>query len=133
MSRLDLIEAGLLVAGLNYTRTGKTIISQCPHHDDDKHSFLASEREDGRIVMRCAAGCDRDDLMASMGLYVRQPKFEVMAPIPSKRLGRDLRGTDGLDFALGEHDREAGHRVQGRDLDRYRECLRKLYSARGAA
>lgn len=42
--------------------------AKCPAHDDKKASLSIGKGRDNRIVMRCHAGCNTVDVLASMGL-----------------------------------------------------------------
>jgi hypothetical protein len=41
---------------------------RCPAHDDRRASLSISQGEDGRVLLRCHAGCATEDIVASMGL-----------------------------------------------------------------
>ena len=49
------------------TRTGSYIAS-CPAHQDRSPSLAVRETEDGRILLKCFAGCAADEVVGSMGL-----------------------------------------------------------------
>jgi hypothetical protein len=40
----------------------------CPAHDDKGPSLAVTEREDGRILMHCFAGCDIADVLGALGM-----------------------------------------------------------------
>ena len=39
----------------------------CPAHDDHNPSFSVSATLDGRILMKCFAGCEYDEIVKSLG------------------------------------------------------------------
>lgn len=45
--------------------------ARCPAHDDRHASLSVSQGEDGRILMRCHAGCPIENITASLGIPVR--------------------------------------------------------------
>lgn len=49
-------------------QSGKGWMAECPGHDDRKPSLHVGEEDDGRIRMRCFAGCSREDVVRAMGL-----------------------------------------------------------------
>lgn len=42
--------------------------SRCPAHDDKGPSLSIKELPDGRVLVRCFAGCETEDVLASVGL-----------------------------------------------------------------
>ncbi|MFE9396806.1 phage/plasmid primase, P4 family [Streptomyces flavidovirens] len=40
----------------------------CPVHDDHKPSLFFRLKEDGRVLMRCWAGCERDKILAALNM-----------------------------------------------------------------
>ena len=40
----------------------------CPAHDDKGPSLAVTEREDGRILMHCFAGCNISDVLGALGM-----------------------------------------------------------------
>jgi len=66
--------------------------ARCPSHDDRTASLSISTGEDGRILVRCHAGCLTEDIVAAVGLTLRDlfvdialastRKFKVVARYP---------------------------------------------------
>ena len=42
--------------------------ARCPAHDDQQNSLSVGEGDDGRVLLRCHAGCDVDRITAALGL-----------------------------------------------------------------
>lgn len=42
--------------------------ARCPAHDDKQNSLSVGEGEDGRVLLRCHAGCDVDRITAALGV-----------------------------------------------------------------
>lgn len=45
--------------------------AQCPAHDDARNSLSVSEGQDGRILLKCHAGCSVEDIAGALGLSVK--------------------------------------------------------------
>ncbi|MEU7200248.1 phage/plasmid primase, P4 family [Streptomyces sp. NPDC045470] len=43
----------------------------CPVHDDQRPSLFFRLKEDGRLLVRCWAGCERDAILAALGMSAR--------------------------------------------------------------
>lgn len=52
----------------NFQKNGQGYKGLCPLHDDTKPSLSINEGEDGRILVRCMAGCPTDALLSVVGL-----------------------------------------------------------------
>ncbi len=49
-------------------RGGSKWMACCPAHDDKSPSLAISELSDGRILLKCFAGCCTPDVLAAVGL-----------------------------------------------------------------
>src|SRR5215218_1612140 len=54
-----------------YERRNSYYMASCPAHEDKKSSLSVSEGDDGRALLRCSAGCDTSDIVAELGLEMR--------------------------------------------------------------
>lgn len=52
-------------------KNGKDYIACCPAHPDKTPSLTIAERDDGRILAHCFAGCGIDDIVAAVGLELK--------------------------------------------------------------
>ncbi|HKY96350.1 MAG TPA: AAA family ATPase [Gemmatimonadaceae bacterium] len=52
-------------------KNGHGYSARCPAHDDRKPSLSVSEGDDGRVLLKCFAGCDVDAICSAMGVNVR--------------------------------------------------------------
>ena len=48
--------------------SGSSFVARCPAHDDRQQSLSVSEGDDGRILVKCFAGCEIRDIVAAVGL-----------------------------------------------------------------
>jgi putative DNA primase/helicase len=61
-------------------RDGQGWKARCPAHEDARPSLGVLEGTDGRIVLRCRAGCDTSAVLAALGLEMRDLFAEPQAP-----------------------------------------------------
>lgn len=54
----------------NVKKTAKGYTAKCPHHEDSHNSFGITSGDDGKILVKCFAGCEFDDIVKSMGLEI---------------------------------------------------------------
>jgi len=59
----------------------------CPAHDDHKPSLKVDEAEDGKVLLKCFAGCDTKDILAAIGLTMRD-----LYPEPEQKHGQEGPG-----------------------------------------
>lgn len=64
-------------------------VARCPAHGD-KHQSLGIDVEDGRVLLRCHAGCETDQIVSSMGL-----RMSDLFPSKPERSERRERGSEG--------------------------------------
>lgn len=55
----------------------------CPAHDDRDPSLSIKEAYDGKVLLHCWAGCTADDIVASIGLELRD-LFEASDYTPKR-------------------------------------------------
>lgn len=80
----DLLDQRLGERGNQPVRRGDTIKAQCPAHDDRTPSLSVTRYSDGKVGVKCFAGCSTDDVLAALGLKksdlrpARQPFDEII-------------------------------------------------------
>lgn len=52
-------------------KCGNGFQARCPAHDDDKPSLTIAEGDDGRVLVKCQAGCESADVLEAIGLEWR--------------------------------------------------------------
>ena len=105
------------VSRLNSPRkTGRGWQAHCPAHDDRQASLAVSAGEDGRILLRCFAGCRAQEVVAALGLSMkdlfaerparskRHAKSPSRPPLTVELLARDKRLPAPFLRALGLRD-----------------------------
>jgi DNA primase len=112
----------------------------CPAHDDKSPSLAIREEPDGRILLKCFAGCGAADVVQAAGLTLSDlfpdgNKHE-MRPFAFAQVERRQREQEAdrlqkerLILAITEADRKAGKRLSQKDLDRELQAFRTLRAA----
>lgn len=62
-------------------RSGGGWVARCPVHEDRSPSLSVREGADGRVLVYCHAGCATEDVVAAIGLTVR----DLFAPDARRR------------------------------------------------
>ena len=52
-------------------KSGKQHVACCPAHEDARASLSVREGDDGRVLLHCFAGCATADVVAALGLTMR--------------------------------------------------------------
>lgn len=58
--------AETIAKALGGHRAGATWMARCPAHDDSTPSLSISAGKDGKVLVRCHAGCDQRDVIAAL-------------------------------------------------------------------
>ena len=61
-------------------------IAKCPAHADKSPSFAVSQANDGKILIKCWAGCEASEILAAMGLKwsdLSPTKYDKKSDFPS--------------------------------------------------
>lgn len=75
------------LSGVRETGNGK-YAARCPAHDDRSPSLAIKECGDGRLLIHCFAGCETEDVLASIGLTFSEIMPERIGSNHSYRLQR---------------------------------------------
>jgi hypothetical protein len=67
MSNLD----NLLSRLQKVRKNGKDYMACCPSHPDKSPSLTIAEKEDGRVLVHCFAGCSADEVLGAIGLEMK--------------------------------------------------------------
>jgi len=116
---------------------GKQVIARCPSHADQHPSLSVTEGEDGRVLLRCHAGCGTEAIVSAMNLRmtdIMPPKNEPvtrprpalisstptrtnLSPITVADLARDKKLPEEFLRELGLEDRPGGVLVPYKLMD----------------
>ncbi len=83
----------------NPRRTGSGTMVRCPAHEDKRQSLHISQGDDGRVLLKCHAGCDTADVLARVGktladLFPAREREPATLP-PPVLIAYDYRETAG--------------------------------------
>jgi len=70
-------------------KTGDRYVARCPAHNDASPSLSLMRGQDGRALVHCYAGCETRDVLAAVGLEVRDLYAENMTKEQRQRYRRD--------------------------------------------
>jgi putative DNA primase/helicase len=73
-------------------RAGATWMARCPVHEDRIPSLSISASKDGKVLVRCHAGCDQRDLIAVLqerGLWQTTGRLLGIARKPRRRIAEE--------------------------------------------
>ena len=79
------MSAAKLSAALGGRRIGRAWMARCPSHDDQNPSLAIAQAENGRILIKCHAGCDQATIIEELqarGLWVKNRPCPFMRPAP---------------------------------------------------
>src|SRR5829696_9120570 len=85
-----------------YERRNGYYMASCPAHEDPNASLGVSGGDDGRALLRCFAGCETSDIVAQLGLGMR----DLFPPTTDRQSIRDVKGE--LQAVHVRFDRDGG-------------------------
>ena len=96
------MDAKTIATTLKGTRSGNGWTARCPAHDDRAPSLSISENREGRVLVKCHAGCPQAaviDALKSLGLWPGRPSSSVIKFTPRKPDVTPLNSTSKTDAA----------------------------------
>ncbi len=85
-----------LLEGVRETAPGR-YIARCPAHDDRSPSLSIKDGDDGRVLIHCFAGCETENVLASIGLTFSDVMPErVAGDTPYKPVRNRISPRDAL-------------------------------------
>lgn len=122
MSASDLISRLEFVRQLGENRWE----ARCPAHDDRDPSLSITENADGRVLVKCFAGCGALDVITAVGLpwsALFPPDQERYRPVTRRNKDADH---ERMVIAICEADRAAGKRLSKADKARELEAWKRI-------
>lgn len=89
-------------------RAGRGVMARCPGHDDRSPSLSIDEGEDGRILLHDFGGCTPQQIMAALGLELRDLFADSLLPHshrPVPKSPRINRAALAFGFEVAAFDR----------------------------
>ncbi len=109
------MSAEKLVSKLNHAKEVKarkghtrSWVALCPSHDDKSPSLCIDEADNGKILIKCWAGCGANEVIDSVGMKYHDVMLKVVWSCISLQSGAKLQGT--IDGAT-RYDPDAGPAV----------------------
>jgi hypothetical protein len=99
----------------------------CPAHDDKSPSLKISEAEDGRLLLKCWAGCTAGEIVGAVGLALRD-LFPAKPGRSGRRRGpsRDAIEHERMILRIGDNLLRQGQEMSETDRDRYDLARKRL-------
>lgn len=97
-------------------------VAVCPSHNDRSPSLHVREKEDGRILIHCKAGCGANQVLDALGL-----RYSDLFPDTDenyrgfKRIDRGV--LDDYVVEIWKADRQLGRLPSREEKERYRQAL----------
>lgn len=101
-------------------------IARCPAHEDRDPSLSITEAPDGRVLVKCFAGCGALDILTAVGLEwgaLFPPDQDRFKPFHSRRKDAEH---ERMVIAICEADRAAGKRLSKADKARELEAFKRI-------
>ncbi|MEQ9453829.1 MAG: DUF3987 domain-containing protein [Phycisphaeraceae bacterium] len=90
-------------------RSGKGYKAHCPAHNDKNPSLSITEGDDGKVLIKCHAGCKTEDVVAELGLQMSDlyaaSKFPDNKATPQNQ---KRRGFDSAEQAISSLEQQMG-------------------------
>ena len=87
------MRAESIAGALSGRKVGGCWMARCPAHDDRKPSLAIRQGTDGKVLVRCHAGCDQERLIAalrSLGLLSQNCYRKCLRSTPRATINRRL-------------------------------------------
>lgn len=92
-------------------------IALCPAHGDRNPSLSMRELDDGKVLLKCWAGCSAEEIVSALGLQLRD-LFPDNRP-PSYRPSKRAILHEQLIYRIGSELTEKGHQLSPADQARF--------------
>ena len=86
------MKAETIATALGGRKSGGGWMARCPAHDDREPSLSIRKGDDGKVLVRCHAGCDQERVIAvlrSRGLWGGEVDFKIARIAPDKKNDRN--------------------------------------------
>ena len=97
-------------------------VAVCPAHDDRSPSLHVREKEDGRILIHCKAGCCANEVLDAINLSYDDLFPDSMENHRGFHRVKD-HTVDDFVVEIWQADRKLGKKASKQDKERYRQAL----------
>jgi hypothetical protein len=104
------------LSGVRETKSGWS--ARCPAHEDRQASLSIGEGDDGRVLLKCHAGCDHKKIVAALGLEERD-LFDADAKRTATPKKSSPSKTTSKAYATADAAEKAYERILGKWTHRY--------------
>lgn len=127
-------------------KSGRGWSARCPAHEDRSASLSLAEGDDGRVLLRCFAGCGAADVVGALGLTLgdlfpdrlppatpeaRRANREALA-LASVRSAASVLDVEGRVVAAFAEGLRSGAPVEIEDAARFMQACSRIEAARAA-
>ena len=88
------MNAESLTKALGGRWSGSGGVAKCPSHDDHDPSLSGSEGQDGKLLIKCFAGCEQDRVIAALKVRGLWPEALRPAAVPTRRTTKAKASSD---------------------------------------
>ena len=116
-------------------KTPRGFVARCPAHRDKSPSLAISEAPDGRVLLHCFGGCRTEDVLAAIGLELKDlfpeshltpPQRQQYASQAKKRHFARLCEHEFLVRKIGQNRIAAGERLDAANDARLRLAEQRI-------
>jgi putative DNA primase/helicase len=114
--------AETIASALGGHRVGTTWMARCPVHEDRRPSLSITTGKDGKVLVRCHAGCDQRDLIAALlhrGLWQTNGRVSRIVFNHRRRLAEEPDADAGTRRAAALAIWQASQAAQGSPVGTY--------------
>ena len=97
-------------------------VAVCPAHSDRSPSLHVREKEDGRVLIHCKAGCGATEVLEAIGLSYNDLFPDTGKEYRSFKPVKD-HTVDDFVVEIWNADRKLGRKASKADKERYRQAL----------
>jgi hypothetical protein len=101
-------------------------VACCPAHDDKSPSLRITEADDGKLLVKCWAGCAAKSICHSVGLEVRDlfsdDGYRPRHPGPSRK----ALLFEGMVYRIGQAHQAQGMALSPEDQARFEQAKQRL-------
>jgi putative DNA primase/helicase len=92
------MNARIIAKALGGRKVGRSWMAHCPAHDDREPSLSIRDADDGKVLVRCHAGCNQENVIAilrSLGLWIQNgPRSYTHFAARRVNIGTESNGDD---------------------------------------